>query len=155
MVEHQYLGFKRNPHCCKVQIIRAKWKWKQNGGVGVNNHSKGGMPRNRKAIVRKIVLPIFTLVATIMGILGYIYLLKRNKANKRGRLKGLQGVLTDLLKSMSTYNDSPNTNMFVDGKTEGETQELQIFKLACLTLATNNFCLKNKLGEGGFGPVYK
>ncbi|RZC93626.1 hypothetical protein C5167_007666 [Papaver somniferum] len=111
--------------------------------------------RKRKAIVWKIVLPIFILVGTIMGILGYIYLLKRNKANKRGRLKGLQGVLTDLWKSKSTYNDSPNTNMFVDGETEGETQELQIFKLACLTLATNNFCLKNKLGEGGFGPVYK
>ncbi|RZC75943.1 hypothetical protein C5167_000244 [Papaver somniferum] len=71
--------------------------------------------RNRKAIVWKIVLPVFTLVATIMGVLGYIYLLKRNKANKRGRLKGLQGVLTDLLKSKSTYIDSPNTNMFNDG----------------------------------------
>ncbi|XP_026413177.1 G-type lectin S-receptor-like serine/threonine-protein kinase At2g19130 [Papaver somniferum] len=78
--------------------------------------------RNRKAIVWKIVLPVFTLVATIMGVLGYIYLLKRNKANKRGRLKGLQGVLTDLLKSKSTYIDSPNTNMFNDGITEGETQ---------------------------------
>ncbi|KAI3887546.1 hypothetical protein MKW92_022660 [Papaver armeniacum] len=114
-----------------------------------------GQARKRRVIVWKIVLPVFTLLATITGVLGYIYLLKRNKANKRGRLKGLQGVLADLLKSKSTYNDSPNTNMFDVGKTEGETQELLIFKLACLTLATNNFCLKNKLGEGGFGPVYK
>ncbi|KAI3897733.1 hypothetical protein MKW92_043860 [Papaver armeniacum] len=45
--------------------------------------------------------------------------------------------------------------MFDDGNTEGETQELQIFNLACLSNATNDFCLENKLGEGGFGPVYK
>ncbi|XP_026418424.1 receptor-like serine/threonine-protein kinase SD1-8 [Papaver somniferum] len=104
--------------------------------------------RKRNTLVLKISIPVFILVATIMGVLGYIYLFKRIKANKRG-------VLTELLKSKATYKDSPNTNMFDDGKTEGETQELQIFNLGCLTLATNNFCLKNKLGEGGFGLVYK
>ncbi|KAI3938615.1 hypothetical protein MKW98_016120, partial [Papaver atlanticum] len=111
--------------------------------------------RKRNALVWKIGVPVFILVATIMGVSGYIYQSKRNKANRRGGLKGLQGVLAELLKSKATYNDSPNTNMFDDGKTEGETQELQIFNLACLTLATNNFCWENKLGEGGFGPVYK
>ncbi|XP_026416308.1 uncharacterized protein LOC113311714 isoform X2 [Papaver somniferum] len=70
------------------------------------------------------------------------------------RLKGLQGVLTDLMKSKATYNDTPD-NSFDDGNTEGETQELQIFNYSCLSNATNNFCLENKLGEGGFGPVYK
>ncbi|XP_026395746.1 G-type lectin S-receptor-like serine/threonine-protein kinase At1g11300 [Papaver somniferum] len=58
------------------------------------------------------------------------------------------------MKSKSTYNDTPD-NSFKDGKTEGETQELQVFNFACLSNATNNFSLKNKLGEGGFGPVYK
>ncbi|KAI3981283.1 hypothetical protein MKX01_004547, partial [Papaver californicum] len=111
--------------------------------------------RKRNVLVRKNVVPVSILVAIIMGVLGYMYLFKRNKANKRGRLKGLQGVLTGLLKSKATYNQTPNTKMFDDGKTQGETQELQIFNFACLSNATNNFCLKNKLGEGGFGPVYK
>ncbi|KAI3950756.1 hypothetical protein MKW92_044932 [Papaver armeniacum] len=84
-----------------------------------------------------------------MGVLGCIFLYKRNKANGKGRITGLQGVLTDLLKTKATYHDTPNT------KSEGETQELQIFDVACLAIATNNFCLKNKLGAGGFGPVYK
>ncbi|KAI3860381.1 hypothetical protein MKW92_005926 [Papaver armeniacum] len=119
----------------------------------INNNylqlTAGGM-----AIVWKIIIPIFIFVATITCVLGYIYRFKRNKTRKREALKGLQGVLRDLMKSKATYNDTPD-NSFDDGKTEGETQELQIFNYACLSTATNNFCLKNKLGEGGFGPVYK
>ncbi|KAI3934934.1 hypothetical protein MKW92_013127 [Papaver armeniacum] len=108
----------------------------------------------KKVIVWKIAVPVCILVAIIMCVLGYIYLFKRNKAHKRESLKGLQGVLTDLMKSKATYNDTPD-NSFDDGQTEGETQELQIFNYTCLSNATNNFCLANKLGEGGFGPVYK
>ena len=33
--------------------------------------------------------------------------------------------------------------------------ELQLFDLDTLLNATNNFSSDNKLGEGGFGPVYK
>ncbi|KAI3949111.1 hypothetical protein MKW92_031847 [Papaver armeniacum] len=107
----------------------------------------------RKATLQKIVIPILALVATIMCVLGSIYLIKRYKTKREG-LKGLHGVLKNLMKSKSTYNDTPD-NSFKDGKTEGETQELQVFNFACLSNATNNFCLKNKLGEGGFGPVFK
>lgn len=33
--------------------------------------------------------------------------------------------------------------------------ELPIFPLEIISAATNNFSTENKLGEGGFGPVYK
>ncbi|KAH9651208.1 Receptor-like serine/threonine-protein kinase SD1-8 [Citrus sinensis] len=33
--------------------------------------------------------------------------------------------------------------------------ELPLFELATIANATNNFSINNKLGEGGFGPVYK
>ncbi|XP_059654694.1 G-type lectin S-receptor-like serine/threonine-protein kinase CES101 [Cornus florida] len=33
--------------------------------------------------------------------------------------------------------------------------ELQVFNFQSIVVATNNFSDKNKLGEGGFGPVYK
>ncbi|KAI7730604.1 hypothetical protein M8C21_025919, partial [Ambrosia artemisiifolia] len=33
--------------------------------------------------------------------------------------------------------------------------ELHVFRLSTLIKATNNFSVSNKLGEGGFGPVYK
>jgi len=34
-------------------------------------------------------------------------------------------------------------------------QELLLFDFERLATATNNFHLSNKLGQGGFGPVYK
>lgn len=34
-------------------------------------------------------------------------------------------------------------------------QELSLFDFIKLATATNNFDLANKLGQGGFGPVYK
>ncbi|KAL5972604.1 hypothetical protein ACLOJK_039409 [Asimina triloba] len=37
----------------------------------------------------------------------------------------------------------------------GKNSEMPLFDLSNVTLATNNFSDSNKLGEGGFGPVYK
>jgi hypothetical protein len=36
-----------------------------------------------------------------------------------------------------------------------EEIELPIFDLTVIANATDNFSRNNKLGEGGFGPVYK
>ncbi|XP_059279491.1 G-type lectin S-receptor-like serine/threonine-protein kinase At4g27290 isoform X1 [Lycium ferocissimum] len=36
-----------------------------------------------------------------------------------------------------------------------EDSELPVFQLSTITRATNNFSESNKIGEGGFGPVYK
>lgn len=35
------------------------------------------------------------------------------------------------------------------------SEEVQLYSFESLAIATNNFSLGNKLGEGGFGPVYK
>ncbi|GKV42589.1 hypothetical protein SLEP1_g49972 [Rubroshorea leprosula] len=44
-----------------------------------------------------------------------------------------------------------------DIKNEGqdEDMELPVFQVATISHATDNFSLSNKLGQGGFGPVYK
>lgn len=41
------------------------------------------------------------------------------------------------------------------GKKKVESQELPLFPLDLIHEATRNFSNENKLGEGGFGPVYK
>nr|XP_029122457.1 receptor-like serine/threonine-protein kinase SD1-8 isoform X3 [Elaeis guineensis] len=38
---------------------------------------------------------------------------------------------------------------------EGKDWELPLFDLGTIIVATNNFSIENKLGKGGFGPVYK
>lgn len=38
---------------------------------------------------------------------------------------------------------------------ETDDLELPLFDLATIAKATNNFSTDNKLGQGGFGPVYK
>ncbi|KAL0443466.1 UNVERIFIED_CONTAM: G-type lectin S-receptor-like serine/threonine-protein kinase [Sesamum latifolium] len=50
------------------------------------------------------------------------------------------------------------SKMRKQGKYTGEYHkepELPLFKLSTILKATNNFSIEKKLGEGGFGPVYK
>ncbi|CAJ1978446.1 unnamed protein product [Sphenostylis stenocarpa] len=49
------------------------------------------------------------------------------------------------------------TKLRTEDKNEGRQEDLELpfFDLATVVTATNNFSTENKLGEGGFGPVYK
>ena len=42
-----------------------------------------------------------------------------------------------------------------DNLNQVKIQELPLFNFEKLASATNNFHLSNKLGQGGFGPVYR
>lgn len=49
---------------------------------------------------------------------------------------------------MNPQTDTRNDN-------ESKDLELPLFDFQTIANATNNFSLNSKLGEGGFGPVYK
>eukprot|EP00261_Vitis_vinifera_P040666 XP_019081909.1 PREDICTED: G-type lectin S-receptor-like serine/threonine-protein kinase CES101 isoform X2 [Vitis vinifera] len=57
------------------------------------------------------------------------------------------------------FHDDFVHELDTDGSTSENTSkkcaELQRFSFSDITVATKNFSSKNKLGEGGFGPVYK
>ncbi|KAI0505026.1 hypothetical protein KFK09_015983 [Dendrobium nobile] len=40
-------------------------------------------------------------------------------------------------------------------ESRGEEMELTVFDMSAIQISTNNFSDENKLGQGGFGPVYK
>lgn len=45
----------------------------------------------------------------------------------------------------------------IDGSDQSSEEDLDLplFDLVTISLATNKFSLSNRLGRGGFGPVYK
>jgi len=47
--------------------------------------------------------------------------------------------------------------MATEDENDGKQEDLELpsFDLTTVIRATNNFSIENKLGEGGFGPVYK
>jgi hypothetical protein len=46
-------------------------------------------------------------------------------------------------------------NNVIGELSQEKLQELLLYNFEKLATATNNFDLSNKLGQGGFGPVYK
>ncbi|KAK4709906.1 hypothetical protein R3W88_004419 [Solanum pinnatisectum] len=48
-----------------------------------------------------------------------------------------------------------SSEMFCTNESKDEELDLPLFDFETISHATNNFSLSNKLGEGGFGPVYK
>ncbi|KAL6226163.1 hypothetical protein ACLB2K_000127 [Fragaria x ananassa] len=81
-----------------------------------------------------------------MGLLGYNVFQVGNDDNwvlsrAAGNIKRSVYRLLDIVPSTDSFDsNAPN---------------LQVFSFATIKAATNNFSSKNKLGEGGFGPVYK
>jgi len=52
--------------------------------------------------------------------------------------------------------DNLEINTLTEEKDEDQQDfELPFFNISTMISATNNFSDNNKLGEGGFGPVYK
>ncbi|KAK1376657.1 Receptor-like serine/threonine-protein kinase [Heracleum sosnowskyi] len=98
-------------------------------GVNGSSRKKGGV---------KIIAVVTPAVVGVLVLLG-LYLIYVFR-NRKLRSKGLMTFKPD--------NDSGN-------KEEGEDLELPLIEFELIAKATNKFSLNNKLGEGGFGPVYK
>ncbi|GMY37170.1 G-type lectin S-receptor-like serine/threonine-protein kinase At1g11330 [Fagus crenata] len=60
-----------------------------------------------------------------------------------------------LLNSREARQKLPNDNLLGDNLNQVKVQELPLFNFEKLAIATNNFDISNKLGQGGFGPVYR
>ncbi|KAK0600580.1 hypothetical protein LWI29_016285 [Acer saccharum] len=88
---------------------------------------------------KKRVIIIVTCVVSAMGVLvlGWIIFICKRKLRIQGKM--------DNSRDINDNNEESKT----------DEMELLIYDLNTIANATDNFADKNKLGEGGFGPVYK
>ncbi|XP_048234994.1 G-type lectin S-receptor-like serine/threonine-protein kinase At4g27290 isoform X2 [Ricinus communis] len=77
-----------------------------------------------------------TTLGTGILVLGWIFCMKKRKHKIQDKLRSIKG---------RDYNS----------KSRNEDLELPVIDLVTIMKATDNFSSENKLGEGGFGPVYK
>ncbi|XP_050288926.1 G-type lectin S-receptor-like serine/threonine-protein kinase At1g11300 isoform X1 [Quercus robur] len=100
--------------------------------------------------VRKIVT-ITVIIGTIF-ISIFTYLLWRWIAKRKARRKKEKEML---MFNREAHKKFPSEDMLGDNLNQLKVQKLPLFDFVKLASATNNFHESNKLGQGGFGPVYR
>ncbi|KAK3188213.1 hypothetical protein Dsin_027774, partial [Dipteronia sinensis] len=89
--------------------------------------------------------------STNLFVFYFDYVLFYNNTGKK-KQQCRQKLLFDSERSLSNYRDSSNTN---SSASESGNIEITFFELNAVIAATENFSSANKLGRGGFGPVFK
>ncbi|XP_058071191.1 G-type lectin S-receptor-like serine/threonine-protein kinase SD1-13 [Magnolia sinica] len=112
---------------------------------GSNQISDVSSKRNR---LLRIILPIIATSMVVLGMFGY-FLWRRLK--KQGKRDANTATLDQRANYFATEFRSDDT--LLNG--EYIPDQLPLFTFGSIVDATENFSLANKLGEGGFGPVYK
>ena len=99
--------------------------------------SAGGVDHKRPK--SRILIIILTTTAAVIILLGLAFYFIRIR----------------VLKSKSKETKLKVNNVAAAGDFNNNNPDMIIYSLAEIGKATNQFIFENKLGEGGFGPVYK
>ncbi|KAL2495213.1 G-type lectin S-receptor-like serine/threonine-protein kinase [Forsythia ovata] len=91
-----------------------------------------------------------TVIVSILAMLLIIFLSCWLLKKKRKGTEGLRKPLYSFSTGLTSYGNRGEER---DGS--GTSAEVSIFDLSTIVSATEDFSLANKLGEGGFGAVYK
>ncbi|KAJ1379777.1 Serine-threonine/tyrosine-protein kinase, catalytic domain [Sesbania bispinosa] len=96
---------------------------------------------NHKKNRWKTLVIILSITATVIVILTIYY--------QRKRIFKSTGTVSAAKYSGSEWNKN------VSGPFHGEAPDLHVYRFSDIEAATDNFSYENKLGEGGYGPVFK
>ncbi|KAG5594394.1 hypothetical protein H5410_035626 [Solanum commersonii] len=106
--------------------------------------TKAKKSKKLKAILSSISALMFLLISSI----SYIYY-RRRMAKKADSSKGTQGA------HKSHWHKAEGEAKVLMNENSDEVVDVPYFHLETILAATDNFSIANKLGQGGFGPVYK
>ncbi|KAK9924638.1 hypothetical protein M0R45_032995 [Rubus argutus] len=106
--------------------------------IRVHGSEPGSMGLSVNSLKWSLVIAIVSSAAGLLTIIFGYFLWKKN-LGKEGRTTGR---MSEIISNISAAREKNNT-------------ELPLFNLRSILATTNNFSETNKLGEGGFGPVYK
>ncbi|GLT36750.1 hypothetical protein SLA2020_111100 [Shorea laevis] len=100
-------------------------------------------------------IPIAASLSAVLGLAllsSFAFFIWRKRNSQEDNKDSKEVQLLDL-RGGNFVKEYPN-NDFQGERVEG-SQEFPSIQLDIINAATKNFCNENKLGEGGFGPVYK
>ncbi|MQM03727.1 hypothetical protein Taro_036508 [Colocasia esculenta] len=105
---------------------------------GLEGHTRleDGVISNKNKRLIRIIIPILSFGMLLTGICCYFFI-RRRKA-RVGKSRTRQSVRRQ-----------------GSAGSEKEMPDVALFDFKSVKAATSNFCSENKLGQGGFGPVYK
>ncbi|KAK4491705.1 hypothetical protein RD792_002471 [Penstemon davidsonii] len=95
----------------------------------------------------RLLASIIPIIAAILVCIFLFWKLKRKEFQRPHQ--------NILLLDLDSANKNDNSDRRSCGQAKTNEYELPIFSFSSISAATNNFSVTNKLGEGGFGPVYK
>ncbi|XWS12781.1 hypothetical protein CRYUN_Cryun37aG0119700 [Craigia yunnanensis] len=114
---------------------------------------KAGAGKGGKSTTKITVIIVSSLagvfVSVLVGFLYYSSLVRKRRQKDEGTSQEI------LLRSSQGSKPAHLMEAGIHLSDEDHSGEMHHFNLATIQAATNNFSRANKLGEGGFGPVYK